>query len=98
IIDPVGYLQMLKLTIEAEKILTDSGGLQKEAYFLGKPCITLRTETEWVETLHDNWNIITGSDPDRIVNAVKAPLPSTPTKSVFGNGHAAEIILEKLLS
>lgn len=98
IIEPVGYLQMLKLTIDAYKVLTDSGGLQKEAYFLGKPCITLRTETEWVETLHDHWNIVTGSNPDLIIEAVHAPIPSTPRQSGFGDGNAADIILEKLLS
>ncbi|MCK9424191.1 MAG: UDP-N-acetylglucosamine 2-epimerase (non-hydrolyzing) [Bacteroidales bacterium] len=98
IIEPVGYLQMLKLTLDAHKVLTDSGGLQKEAYFLGKPCITLRTETEWVETLHDHWNIVTGCDTDLIVDAVNAPIPAAPRKSGFGDGHAADIILEKLLS
>jgi UDP-GlcNAc3NAcA epimerase len=97
IIDPVGYLQMLKLTMDAVKVLTDSGGLQKEAYFLNKQCITLRTETEWVETLHDNWNIITGPDPSLIEKAVSTPVPSAPRKSGFGDGKSAEIILEKLL-
>ena len=97
IIEPVGYLQMMKLTLEASKVLTDSGGLQKEAYFLGKQCITLRTETEWVETLHDRWNILTGSDPILIEKAVGSAPPSTPAKSAFGNGKSAELILEKLL-
>ena len=97
IIDPVGYLEMLKLTMDAHKVLTDSGGLQKEAYFLGKQCITLRTETEWVETLHDQWNIITGSDPGLILEAVASPIPSTPTHAVFGNGKSAGLIMEKLL-
>ncbi|MEI7663751.1 MAG: UDP-N-acetylglucosamine 2-epimerase (non-hydrolyzing) [Bacteroidota bacterium] len=97
IIDPAGYLHMLKLTMDATRVLTDSGGLQKEAYFLGKQCITLRTETEWVETLHDRWNIITGSDPELIGKALESPLPSAPRQSVFGNGMAAGLILEKLL-
>jgi UDP-GlcNAc3NAcA epimerase len=96
IIDPVGYLHMLYLTMHADKVLTDSGGLQKEAYFLGKQCITLRTETEWVETLHDNWNIITGTDPEKILDAVMTPLPSSPQKLSFGNGKAAEGIVAKL--
>ena len=98
LIDPVGYLQMLKLTMDAEKVMTDSGGLQKEAYFLGKPCITLRTETEWVETLHDGWNIITGCDPEMITKAVEKPVPSTPGQPFFGDGNAACLILEKLLA
>ncbi len=97
IIDPVGYLQMLKLTLDATRVLTDSGGLQKEAYFLEKPCITLRTETEWVETLHDRWNIITGSDPGLIRQAVLSEHPTTPIRPAFGNGKAAEMILQKLL-
>ena len=97
IIDPVGYLQMMKLTMDATKVLTDSGGLQKEAYFLNKQCITLRTETEWVETLHDQWNIITGSDPGTIEKAVESDLPEAPRRSGFGTGNSAEIIIGKLL-
>jgi UDP-GlcNAc3NAcA epimerase len=96
IIDPVGYIQMLYLTMHAGKVLTDSGGLQKEAYFLGKQCITLRTETEWVETLHDNWNIITGTDPEKILEAIRLAVPSSSQNSSFGNGKAAEAIVEKL--
>jgi UDP-GlcNAc3NAcA epimerase len=96
--DPVGYLQMLWLTMHSEKVLTDSGGLQKEAYFLGKPCITIRTETEWVETLHDSWNTITGTDPGQIVKAVSAPLPSARRLDAFGDGHAAEKITRLLIS
>jgi UDP-GlcNAc3NAcA epimerase len=92
IIDPVGYLQMISLTMLADKVLTDSGGLQKEAYFLGKQCITLRTETEWTETLHDNWNTITGPDPDKILEALHLPGPASAQKPAFGDGRAAHII------
>ncbi len=98
IIDPVGYLPMLYLTMNATKVLTDSGGLQKEAYFLSKQCITLRTETEWVETLHDNWNIVTGSDPKKILEAIRSAAPSSSQNLSFGNGKAAEAIIEKLKS
>ncbi|MEI6435527.1 MAG: UDP-N-acetylglucosamine 2-epimerase (non-hydrolyzing) [Bacteroidota bacterium] len=98
IINPVGYLQMMKLIMDAAKVLTDSGGLQKEAYFLNKQCITLRTETEWIETLHDRWNIIAGSDPERIETAVNSPLPVAPRHTGFGDGASAEKILEKLIS
>jgi len=98
IIDPVSYLQMLYLTLNAGKVLTDSGGLQKEAYFLGRQCITLRTETEWVETLHDNWNIITGTDPQKILDAIRSKAPSSSQNKSFGNGKAAEAIVEKLKS
>jgi UDP-N-acetylglucosamine 2-epimerase len=92
IIEPVGYLEMLWLTMNATKVLTDSGGLQKEAYFLGKPCITLRTETEWVETVHDGWNTVTATDPGAIVNAAVSPLPDAPRHDEFGDGNAARTI------
>jgi UDP-GlcNAc3NAcA epimerase len=97
IIDPVGYLQMMKLTIDSTKVMTDSGGLQKEAYFLKKQCITLRTETEWIETLHDQWNIVTGSDPILIEKAAKTDLPTAAQRPGFGTGKSATIIMEKLL-
>ena len=74
IIEPVSYLQMLSLTKNAVKVLTDSGGLQKEAFWLNTPCITLRTETEWVETLENNWNCIVGTNKKQILEAfVKEP-------------------------
>jgi UDP-GlcNAc3NAcA epimerase len=97
IIEPVGYLEMLKLVMDAEKVITDSGGLQKEAYFLKKQCITIRSETEWVETLHNNWNIITGIDTARILEAIHASFPAQKPKDEFGNGHAAQIIVDKLM-
>jgi UDP-GlcNAc3NAcA epimerase len=98
LIEPVGYLEMLKLTMNAHKVITDSGGLQKEAYFLGKQCITVRTETEWVETLHDDWNIITGTQPRKILDAVHAAVPGAPRRKEFGDGHAAAAIIDNLLN
>ncbi|MEI6455337.1 MAG: UDP-N-acetylglucosamine 2-epimerase (non-hydrolyzing) [bacterium] len=97
LLEPLGYLHMLKLTMDSLKVLTDSGGLQKEAYLLGKQCITLRTETEWVETLHDNWNIVTAADTDSIVQAATGPLPTSAGRDSFGNGNAAWIIAKELL-
>ena len=96
IIEPVGYLEMLTLLAQSEKVLTDSGGLQKEAYFNDKQCITLRDETEWTETLGNNWNILAGADSDRILECMKIEI-SGPRGNYFGNGKAAEKILECLL-
>lgn len=74
----------------ARVILTDSGGVQKEAYWLGIPCVTLRDETEWVETVTHGWNTLVGADPERIVAAARQPSPATPRPPLYGDGHAAE--------
>jgi len=96
IIEPVGYLDMLALEREARLILTDSGGLQKEAYLCGVPCVTLREETEWVETVEAGWNILVGSDPERIAAAVATFHPKGERPPIFGDGHASERIAELL--
>lgn len=71
IISPVGYIEMLILEKFARLIITDSGGIQKEAYIIGIPCITLREETEWVETVDDGWNILVGNDETKILEGIK---------------------------
>ncbi|MCB0744213.1 MAG: UDP-N-acetylglucosamine 2-epimerase (non-hydrolyzing) [Ignavibacteriales bacterium] len=92
VIDPVSYLEMLLLLKNSKKVFTDSGGLQKEAYFLKKPCITLRNETEWIETLENNWNFIVGTDVDLILEKSKEQ-PSENQKNSFGDGKAGEKIV-----
>lgn len=96
IIEPVGYLEMLGLEAGAKKILTDSGGVQKEAYFLKKPCINLRTSTEWTETVEAGWNLIVGTDKERILDAVAHFEPQGTPPAAFGDGHAAEKISQIL--
>lgn len=91
-IEPVGYLDMLNLEKNAKKILTDSGGVQKEAYFFEVPCITLREETEWIETVKSGWNVLVGSDKERIANAIKKDMPKVHIDTFFGNGKASEKI------
>ena len=90
VLEPVGYLDMITLEAHAMKLVTDSGGVQKEAYFAGVPCITMRDETEWVETVEVGWNRLTGADEGKILNAVESFTPPINRPSIFGDGHAAE--------
>ncbi len=93
-IGPVGYIEFMCLMANSTKIMTDSGGIQKEAYILRKPCITLRDETEWVETVQDGWNVLVGADVERIVNAAKEFEPAEEQHDHFGAGDASLQIRE----
>jgi UDP-N-acetylglucosamine 2-epimerase len=98
-IEPVGYLDMLVLEENARLILTDSGGMQKEAYFFGVPCITLRPETEWLETVESGWNVVAGADISAILEGYQQAVNSPPTErtNLYGDGRASEKIVSRLI-
>lgn len=97
-IEPVGYLPMLMLIDNSFKVITDSGGLQKEAYFLGKSCITLRDQTEWVETLKGNMNILSNIEKEEIIEKIQNTIidDSIKNNNAFGDGKASSKIVNIL--
>ena len=90
-VDPLGYLEFSALLQGARAVLTDSGGVQKEAWFAGKPCVTLRDSTEWIETLAGGWNTLVGDDLEALRSAIARPAPlGSPDLSSYGGGSAAK--------
>ncbi len=97
VIEPVGYLDMLHLEMNAAKILTDSGGVQKEAFLLQVPCITMRDETEWTETVEQKANVLVGANKRKIIEYVETfHVDFTQVAPVFGDGYTADRIVESL--
>lgn len=93
-IKPVGYISMLQLIKKAKKVITDSGGLQKESYILGIPCLTIRDHTEWVETLNDNFNILAKPLTIDIIDKISIEPANTKQKPYYGNGDASKKICD----
>jgi UDP-GlcNAc3NAcA epimerase len=99
IIDPVGYFEMVWLIEHCACVMTDSGGLQKEAFFFQKPCITLRDETEWVELIENNFNVLAGADTKKIIDVYQSHQFNDDYKmDLYGLGKASKKIVDELLS
>jgi UDP-N-acetylglucosamine 2-epimerase (non-hydrolysing)/UDP-GlcNAc3NAcA epimerase len=96
LVAPLGYLDFLVLARNARAILTDSGGVQKEAYLLGTPCITLRNTTEWVETVEQGWNVLVDLNREAALSALQRKPPAGERPELYGGGHAAERICDVL--
>jgi UDP-GlcNAc3NAcA epimerase len=93
---PLGYLDFTKLAAHARAVLTDSGGVQKEAFLLGVPCVTLRDTTEWVETVEAGWNVLVDLDREAALAALERPPPPGERPELYGGGHAAERVCDVL--
>jgi UDP-GlcNAc3NAcA epimerase len=96
LLPPVGYLDFAALASQARVVATDSGGVQKEAYWYGVPCVTLRDTTEWVETVEAGWNRLVGTNPERILAAIRGASAAAERPHLYGDGRAAERIAELL--
>lgn len=97
ITEPLPFLDMVALEQAAKVILTDSGGVQKEALFYGVPCVTMRDETEWVETVETGWNRLVGADADKILAAAREVRQPAAQSMPYGDGHASRRILDRLI-
>ena len=98
VVKPLSYTNMLVLEKNSKKILTDSGGMQKEAYFFKVPCVTIRDTTEWVETVEDGWNVLTGPNKKKILDAIKNFESKGNQNESYGNGGAVRNIVDILLN
>lgn len=96
--EPLGYADMIALVHDAHAVATDSGGLQKEAAWLGTPCVTLRENTEWVETITEGWNVLAGTNRLAILEAVISARPPSVPFVAYGNGHAANAVVDLILT
>lgn len=96
VVPPTGYLEMIWLEMHCAAIATDSGGVQKEAYFHGRPCITMREQTEWVELIESGWNTLVGTDTGKIAAALSSLACPEEGKPLYGTGNAAELIVNLL--
>jgi len=96
LIEPLGYLDFVRLMDTAERVATDSGGVQKESFFLETPCVTMRPETEWTETVDSGWNVLVGADADRIHAAIRADRETDADVQPYGDGKAGHHIVSAL--
>jgi len=99
-IDPVGYFDMIELLKKCALVMTDSGGLQKEAFFFKKNCVTVREQTEWVELVENKVNVLVGSDTKKIIAGVEQMLGQKAdfTIDLYGKGKACENIIQELIN
>ena len=95
--EPLSYLMMASILNRVSNVITDSGGLQKEAYWVGKPCITLRDETEWVETLEGGANRLVGADKEKIIDALKSQDKISFSEHLYGDGNAASSSVKAMM-
>jgi UDP-GlcNAc3NAcA epimerase len=97
--EPLPFLDMIALEQAAQLIFTDSGGVQKEAFFYNKPCITMRLETEWVETIDSKWNVLVGPSKEKIMDAFleRSWFSSTKKVNPYGIGKSSQLVIEKML-